>query len=67
MHRAGKLGLGTAYVQAFTRGLAEGYERFLSMDADLSHDAKYLPEFVRELDGGADVVIGSRNIPGGSV
>jgi dolichol-phosphate mannosyltransferase len=67
MHRAGKLGLGTAYVQAFTRGLAEGYERFLSMDADLSHDAKYLPDFVRELDGGADVVVGSRNIPGGAV
>ncbi len=67
MHRAGKLGLGTAYVQAFTRGLAEGYERLLSMDADLSHDAKYLPDFIRELDRGADVVIGSRNIPGGSV
>lgn len=67
MHRAGKLGLGTAYIQAFERGLAEGYERFFEMDADLSHDARYLPDFVRALDEGADVVIGSRNIPGGGV
>lgn len=67
LHRAGKLGLGTAYVQAFRKGLAEGYDRFFEMDADLSHDVKYLPDFVRALDDGADVVIGSRNIPGGGV
>ncbi len=67
MHRAGKLGLGTAYVEAFTWGLARGYERFFEMDADLSHDVRYLPDFVRALDDGADVVIGSRNIPGGGV
>lgn len=67
MHRAGKLGLGTAYTQAFQQGLREGYERFFEMDADLSHDVKYLPDFVAALDAGADVVIGSRNIPGGSV
>jgi dolichol-phosphate mannosyltransferase len=67
MHRAGKLGLGTAYVQAFEKGLAEGYDRFFEMDADLSHDSKYLPDFMRALDSGADVVIGSRNIRGGGV
>jgi dolichol-phosphate mannosyltransferase len=67
IHRPGKLGLGTAYVQAFTRGLAEGYDRFFEMDADLSHDVRYLPAFVRALDDGFDVVIGSRNIPGGNV
>jgi dolichol-phosphate mannosyltransferase len=67
MHRAGKLGLGTAYTQAFARGMAEGYDRFFEMDADLSHDSKYLPDFMRALDDGADVVIGSRNIPGGGV
>src|SRR5450631_1457474 len=50
MHRAGKLGLGTAYLQAFDKGLGEGYERFFEMDADLSHDAKYHPDFVRALD-----------------
>jgi dolichol-phosphate mannosyltransferase len=54
-------------VEAFERGLAEGYERFFEMDADMSHDPKYLAAFVAELDGGADVVIGSRNIPGGGV
>ena len=37
------------------------------MDADLSHDVRYLPDFVRALDDGYDVVIGSRNIPGGGV
>jgi dolichol-phosphate mannosyltransferase len=67
MHRPGKLGLGTAYVQAFVKGLAEGYQRFFEMDADLSHDVRYLPDFVRALDDGYDVVIGSRNIPGGGV
>lgn len=67
MHRAGKLGLGTAYIQAFQKGLAEGYDRFFEMDADLSHDVRYLPDFFRALDEGADVVIGSRNIPGGGV
>jgi dolichol-phosphate mannosyltransferase len=67
MHRPGKLGLGTAYVQAFTRGLGEGYDRFFEMDADLSHDVRYLPAFVQALAEGFDVVIGSRNIPGGTV
>src|SRR4029079_7907946 len=65
MHRAGKLGLGTAYTQAFQRGLDEGYDRFFEMDADLSHDVKYLPAFVRALDDGADVGIGARTTPGG--
>jgi dolichol-phosphate mannosyltransferase len=37
------------------------------MDADLSHDPRYLPEFVRALDDGFDVVIGSRNVAGGGV
>ena len=67
MHRAGKLGLGTAYIQAFQQGLAKGYDRFFEMDADLSHDVRYLPDFVSALDQGADLVIGSRNIPGGGV
>jgi dolichol-phosphate mannosyltransferase len=67
MHRAGKMGLGTAYVEAFTRGLGEGYDRFFEMDADLSHDVRYLPQFVAAFDAGYDVVIGSRNVPGGGV
>jgi dolichol-phosphate mannosyltransferase len=67
IHRPNKLGLGTAYVQAFRGGMAEGYERFVQMDADLSHDARYLPDFVRALDEGYDLVIGSRNVAGGGV
>lgn len=67
MHRPGKMGLGTAYVQAFERGIAEGYRWFFEMDTDLSHDPNYLPAFFAALERGADVVIGSRNIPGGGV
>jgi dolichol-phosphate mannosyltransferase len=67
MHRAGKLGLGTAYVEAFRRGISEGYDRFVEMDADFSHDPRYLADFFGALDAGADVVVGSRNMPGGRV
>jgi dolichol-phosphate mannosyltransferase len=67
MRRPGKLGLGTAYVQGFTRGLAEGYEILFEMDADQSHDPAYLPDFLDAVARGADIVIGSRNVPGGSV
>lgn len=67
MHRAGKLGLGTAYLQAFQRGLGEGYQRFFEMDADHSHDPRYLAAMVDALDEGYDVVIGSRNVPGGGI
>ena len=67
LHRPSKLGLGTAYTAAFQLGLHEDYRYFFEMDADLSHDPRHLPEFFRELEAGADVVIGSRNIPGGNV
>jgi dolichol-phosphate mannosyltransferase len=67
IHRPGKLGLGTAYVDAFQWGLPRGYEWFFEMDADFSHDVKFLPEFFEALERGADVVIGSRNISGGGV
>lgn len=67
MHRTGKLGLGTAYLQAFEANLQLGYEFFIEMDADLSHHPKYLKDFMAAFEQGADVVIGSRNIPGGSV
>ncbi|HEY2368157.1 MAG TPA: polyprenol monophosphomannose synthase [Polyangiaceae bacterium] len=67
MHRPGKMGLGTAYTQAFKKGMAAGYDRFFEMDADLSHDPNDLPKMFQALDDGADVVIGSRNVPGGGV
>jgi len=67
LHRPGKLGLGSAYLDAFRRGLDEGYEVFFEMDTDLSHDPRYLPDFLQAIEQGADVVIGSRNVPGGGV
>jgi dolichol-phosphate mannosyltransferase len=65
MHRAGKLGLGTAYVEGFGWGLARGYEYLFEMDADGSHDPKYLPGMLALAVDGADVVVGSRYVPGG--
>jgi len=65
MHRAGKLGLGTAYIEGFAWGLARAYEYLFEMDADGSHDPKYLPQMLALAEDGADVVVGSRNVPGG--
>jgi dolichol-phosphate mannosyltransferase len=65
MHRAGKLGLGTAYVEGFGWGLARGYDYLIEMDADGSHDPRYLPQMVVLAEDGADVVVGSRYVPGG--
>jgi len=65
MHRAGKLGLGTAYIEGFQWGLAREYTYIFEMDADGSHDPKYLPQMLALAEDGADAVIGSRNVPGG--
>jgi dolichol-phosphate mannosyltransferase len=67
LHRPGKLGLGTAYVDGFRKGLSGDFERFFEMDADFSHDPSHLTQFFAALDAGADVVLGSRNVPGGAV
>lgn len=65
LHRAGKLGLGTAYVEGFQWGLARGYAYLFEMDADGSHDPRYLPQMLALAEDGADVVVGSRYVPGG--
>jgi dolichol-phosphate mannosyltransferase len=67
IHRAGKLGLGTAYVEGFGYAMAHGYDVVFEMDADFSHDPAYIPRFLEAIAGGADVVLGSRNVPGGAV
>lgn len=67
LHRAGKEGLGKAYIAGFRRALEMGAERVFEMDADLSHDASYLPHFLRLIDQGADLVLGSRYVKGGGV
>jgi dolichol-phosphate mannosyltransferase len=65
LHRAGKLGLGTAYVEGFRWGLARDYQLLLEMDADFSHDPRYLPGMLERARAGADMVIGSRYVAGG--
>jgi dolichol-phosphate mannosyltransferase len=67
LHRSGKLGIGSAYLQGFARGIRDGYDVLVQMDTDLSHDPRYLPDFLAALEEGADLVLGSRNIPGGGV
>ena len=66
MTRARKSGLASAYLAGFAWGMARGFDHFLEMDADYSHDPKYVPELLRAATD-YDVVIGSRNIPGGAV
>jgi dolichol-phosphate mannosyltransferase len=65
--RPGKLGLGTAYIAGFTRGLEQHYQYLCEMDADFSHQPHYLPALLRAAEREADVVLGSRNVPGGRV
>lgn len=59
MHRAGKLGLGTAYLDGFRWALERGYAYVFEMDADFSHDPAHLPQFLRAIES-ADLVLGSR-------
>lgn len=65
IHRSGKLGLGTAYVAGFRRALHEGACLICTMDADFSHNPRYVPDLVTKIDRGYDLVIGSRYVPGG--
>src|SRR5579864_4043167 len=57
LHRPGKLGLGTAYIAGFQYALAQGYDAVFEMDADFSHDPRYLPDFLKAIEQ-ADLVIG---------
>lgn len=59
LHRAAKEGLGKAYLAGFSWGLERGYDRLLEMDADFSHDPKFLPQMLAAADE-SDLVIGSR-------
>ncbi|WP_053387105.1 polyprenol monophosphomannose synthase [Leucobacter japonicus] len=66
-HRAGKLGLGTAYVLGFSTALAEGYRTVVAMDSDGSHLASDLPALVAAVHDGAGLAIGTRWIVGGRI
>ncbi|MGL1934043.1 MAG: polyprenol monophosphomannose synthase [Fibrobacterales bacterium] len=59
LEREGKLGLGSAYIAGFKYALKEHYEYVFEMDADLSHDPKHVPDFLKAAEN-ADLVLGSR-------
>lgn len=65
LHREKKEGLGRAYLAAFRWALAEGYTYIIEMDADFSHDPRYLPGLLDAAEAGADLVLGSRYVTGG--
>ena len=68
IHRQGKGGLGTAYVTGMMSAIADGADFIVQMDADFSHSPAYVPQMLGVmLATGADVVIGSRYVPGGSL
>lgn len=67
LHRKGKEGLGAAYIAGFNWGLAEGYDVLVEMDADGSHQPEQLPLLLDAIEQGADLVLGSRWVPGGKV
>jgi dolichol-phosphate mannosyltransferase len=66
LHRARKEGLGPAYLAGFHVALDAGAQRIIEMDADFSHDPAYLPRLIGAAEN-ADLVIGSRYVPGGGV
>jgi dolichol-phosphate mannosyltransferase len=65
--RPGKAGLGSAYRTGFGEGMGRGYDVLVEMDSDLSHDPAALPALLRAVEDGADLAIGSRYVPGGSI
>jgi len=67
LRRKSKSGLGSAYRAGFAWGLERGWEAFVEMDADLSHEPEALPSLVAPLAEGVDLVVGSRYVEGGSI
>jgi dolichol-phosphate mannosyltransferase len=67
LHREQKEGLGPAYLAGFKRVLATDAELALEMDCDFSHDPKDVPRLIAAAEAGADIVLGSRYVPGGSI
>ncbi|MGH2871007.1 MAG: polyprenol monophosphomannose synthase, partial [Solirubrobacteraceae bacterium] len=66
LHRSGKGGLGQAYLAGFARALEDGAQFVVEMDADFSHDPRYLPQLLAAAQH-ADVALGSRYVDGGGV
>jgi dolichol-phosphate mannosyltransferase len=66
LHRTGQRGLGVSYLEGFHHAVHSDFDFVGQMDADLSHDPKYLPAMIAAASNGADLVIGSRYLNGGS-
>lgn len=66
IHRLSKSGIGPAYAAGFDRALANRAQVVVEMDADFSHNPNDLPRLLEAIEGGADLAIGSRYVPGGS-
>ena len=60
LHRASKEGLGRAYLAGFAWGLARGFDALFEMDADFSHDPRFLKDLIEALEAGGDLALGSR-------
>lgn len=67
IHRSNKLGIGSAYINGFNLALQNGADLIFEMDADLSHDPAALCHFLTAIENGAEVIVGSRRIPGGKI
>jgi dolichol-phosphate mannosyltransferase len=67
LRRSGKQGLGSAYRAGFAHGIERGFEVMVEIDADGSHDPGALPSLLAAVEGGADLAIGSRYVPGGEI
>lgn len=67
LHRPGKMGLGAAYLDGFAWGLSRSYDVLVEMDADGSHPPEQLPDLLERIASGADLVLGSRWVKGGTV
>ena len=67
LRRQSKDGLGAAYRAGFAWGIDRGFEVLIEMDADLQHDPAALPRLVGAIEAGAELAIGSRYVPGGSI
>ena len=67
IHREEKQGLGPAYIAGFRRALAEDADLVVQIDCDFSHDPAVVPSLIAAAEAGADVVLGSRYVPGGAI
>ena len=67
LSRPEKSGLGSAYREGFKWGRERGFDVLMEMDSDLSHDPADIPRLLKAIDEGADLVIGSRYVPGGEI